>query len=130
MKFTGRLLEAIEDDAGLDARDLLNRVDLEDGVHVPREIQNDRKVAALTRQARSTAAGENRHALFVTKTNGLDDIILVSRKDDADRELAIIGRVRRVKRATPVVETDVAAKMRRQRLRQLWGDRGEAAGRV
>src|SRR5512140_1807609 len=87
------LTEYIENDAGLNARVFFLFVDLENGVHVLTEIENDRHVAALPRETSAASAREDGSADLATSGDGLNDILAIARDDDSDGNLAIVGTV-------------------------------------
>ncbi len=101
--------QRVEDDAGLNAREPLGRVDLEDLIHVFREIQHDGHVAALAGQARPSAPWQHRCTVLPACGDGRNDIVGVFGNDQADRYLSIIRPVCRVECAAAAVEPHFAA---------------------
>ena len=64
----GGVAQRIEDDARLDAREPLRRIDLQDPVHVLREVEHDRDVAALAGEARAGAPRQDGRAIIAGTT--------------------------------------------------------------
>ena len=86
--------QRVEHDAGLHAREPALRIELEDPVHVLREIEHDRDVAALAGEARAGAARQHRRAELAADRDGRRDVVGVAGHDEADRNLAVV-RARR-----------------------------------
>ena len=106
----GRLmLQAVEDDARLDARNLPLRVDAHHAVDVLRHIHDDRDVAALPREARAATARQNRRAVLPADANRRDHVVHIPRDDDANGHLPIVGAVGRIQRAAAAIESHLAA---------------------
>ena len=106
--FFGLATEVVEHHAGLDAREPPPGVDLENPVEVFRAIEHDRHVAALTREARSRPAGEDRRAVLAADLERREHVVTVPGDHDSDRHVAVVGGVRRVERAAAGVEADLA----------------------
>ena len=105
----GRLARSVEDDAGLDARELALGVDLEDPVQVLGEVDDDRDVARTGPRgsSRRRARGSARRARG-ERDRG-DDV--VERPRDRRRRSAAAGSsTRRSRRArgSPALEADLA----------------------
>ena len=77
------------------------RIDLEDPVHVLREVEDDRDVAALAGEARAGAAREHRRAELPARRDSGGDVVGVARNDEADRDLAVVGAVGGVQARLP-----------------------------
>src|SRR5690348_6849353 len=88
--FPGSLLQLIEHKPRLHTREFFLRVDLNNPVHVFREIDDYRSVAALPRQAGAPATGRDWCSEFSAGSYGLDDIRAIPRNDYADRDLPVI----------------------------------------
>ena len=69
----GRILQAVEDAAWLDARGPRDGVDLDDAMEMAREVDANRDVAPLPRQARTSAAREDRRIMLTADADGLHD---------------------------------------------------------
>jgi len=81
----------------LDARSPGLAVDLEDRVHVHREVEHDRLPDGLAGEARAGTPGEHRHAVIASDLDRGGDVVAVTRSDDTqrlDRVHARIGGVR------------------------------------
>ena len=102
------LLQFIQDKTRLDPRQLALHVNLEHAIHVLREINDHRNVAALSRQARPAAATGDRRAELAAGRDGGYDIAAVARDHHTDRNLAIIRAVGRIKSAVPIAEAHFA----------------------
>jgi hypothetical protein len=90
---------------------MLDRIDLQDPVHVLREIQNDRHVAALTREAGAGSPRQYRRSISAARRYGCDYIIVISRNDKPDRNLSVVRTIGGVQRTTAAVEADLAANL-------------------
>src|SRR5436853_712537 len=88
----------IEHDSRLHSRKLSFCIDLEDAIHVLREINDDGDVTALAGQAGSAATTRDGSAEFSAKGDYRDDVVAIARNDDADRQLPVVRAVGRVKR--------------------------------
>src|SRR5882672_8405276 len=64
------ITQMIQDDAWLDPGEASPRVDLQNLVHVLREIQNDRDITTLSREARAGSAREHRRAELPASCHG------------------------------------------------------------
>ena len=117
------LLQFVQHQTRLNAREFVFRIDREDAIHVFREIDDDCDIAALTGQTRPPAAACDRCAKFSAKIDSDDDISAVARNDNADRNLAIVGAVGGIKRARAVIETHFAA----DRARKFGGELRDAS---
>ena len=110
----------VENDSWLNSCDTPPRIKFQNLRHVFREIEHHCDIAALTGERRSSATAKHRRAMITAKGNRGEDIVISLGKHDADRHLAIIGTVGRVKRSAAVIETDfagdVAAQSRFQRV--------------
>src|SRR5205814_2631398 len=102
------LLQFIQDKTRLNPRQLALHVNLEHAVHVLREINDHRDVAALSRQARPAAATGDRRAELAAGRNGGYDIAAVARDHHTDWNLAIIRAVGRIKSAIAIAEAHFA----------------------
>jgi hypothetical protein len=76
---------------------------------VLRAVDHHRDVAALSGEARSAAARQDGNVVVAADLDGRDHVIGVARNDDADRDLPVVGGVRRVQRAVAGREQDLAA---------------------
>jgi hypothetical protein len=103
--------QRIQDRARLDPRNMRYRIDFQNPVHVLREIQNNRHVAALTREAGAGSPRQYRRSISAALRYGCDHIIVISRNDEPDRNLSIVRSIGRVQRATASVEADLAANL-------------------
>ena len=118
MIFFGGVAEMIENDTGLDASDAAGGINLQDCCHVLGKIQHDGDVAALARQRCAAAPAKQGCAKFAADRNCGEHVICIVRKNNADRNLAIVRAIGRIKRAAAVVEADFAANARAQNLGQ------------
>ena len=101
--------QRVEHDARLHAREAPLGIDRDHAVHVFREIEHDRHVAALAGEARAAAAPEDRRLVRAADRDRALDVLAVARDHDADRRLAIVRSVGRIQRAAARVEADFAA---------------------
>jgi hypothetical protein len=105
----GSVAKRVEDNTGLHPREFPIRIDFEDLVHVLREIEHYRDVAALPGQARTGAARQNGSPVLFARRNRGNHIFGIARYHQADRNLAVIGTVRCVESAAAAIETDFPA---------------------
>ena len=105
----GGVAQRIEHDAGLHARESADRIDLEDPVHVLREVEHDRHVAALSGEAGARAARQDGRVVLPARGHRRDHIVGIAGNDEADRNLAVVRAVGRVERAAAAIEPHLAA---------------------
>jgi hypothetical protein len=101
----------IEDNAGLDSGNPLDRINLKNARHVFGEVQHDRDVAALPGERSSATAAKDRSAEFSCQRNGRDHIIVIARENYTDGNLAVIRSVGSVEGAAARIKSDFAADM-------------------
>src|SRR5215471_10993904 len=102
------LVKLIQNYAGLDARDPALRIDFDDPVQVLRHVDDDARIATLSGQTCSSSSGEDRRAELPGSCERFQNVIDCSRYDNADWNLAIVGRIRRIERPGSVIESDFA----------------------
>ncbi len=107
MKF-GCIPQRVTHNARLYASRFPAGIELQNVVHVFREIQDNSHVAALARQAGSRAAGQHGSAVAPAGRHGCDHVFGIARNDETDGHLAIVGAIRRVQRAASAIEADFA----------------------
>ena len=107
-------LQFIQHDPGLDPDKLLLCIDPEHVIHVFREIDYHRDIAALSRQARAAATARNGGSEFSARRDGFDHVAAIARNHHSDRNLSIVGAVRGVERAIAVVKTDFSTQISSQ----------------
>src|SRR6185437_4740736 len=90
------------------ARSLVFRVKIDQLVQMLREIEDNRNVAALASQAGASPAREQRRAKTAALFHCHENVFHRLRDHNTDRYLAIVRPIRRVERATAVVEPDLA----------------------
>ena len=115
----GGVAQRIQDHAWLNTRKTLNRIDLQDPVHVFREVEHDRGVAALTRKAGSCASRQNRSTVPPADGYCGDDVGGVARNHESNRYLAVIRTVGRIQRTAAAIETDFTTNLTPQRVREI-----------
>ena len=84
------MLQIVEHDAWLYARRFSMGIDVNDRAEMPRHVDDDSRIAALSRQARPTAARQYRYAVFAADLHSRDDIIDRSRHDNRNRHLSVV----------------------------------------
>ena len=104
-----RFAKPIEHQSRLDPRLPAFRIERDQVAHVLRVVEDDRDVAALAGEARAAAACEHRRTMIAADRHRRDHIVGIARQDDADRDLAVVGRVGRVRGAAAAVEPHLAA---------------------
>ena len=118
----GRAAELIADHSGLDPRDSFRRIQFQDAVHVLGEIQNDRHIAALSGEAGSATASQNRNFIFPAGANRLNHIFDITGYHHADWHMAVKGEIGCVQRTAAGIETYFAANGVAQLRGQLLGN--------
>ena len=83
-------------------------VHLEHAIHVLREIEHHRHVAALPGQAGAGASGEHRRVERPACCDGGDDVVRIARHDKTDGDLPVVRGVGRVQRAASAIEAHFA----------------------
>jgi hypothetical protein len=102
--FLRPISEIVEDSAGLDDGDAPVRIEFKDVVHILGKIDDHGNVATLSGETRASAAGQKGCSFFATYSNCLHYIFYIVGDDDTDRDLAIVGAIRRIQRATSIIE--------------------------
>src|SRR5436190_1160587 len=90
-------------------------------MHVLREVEHHRDVAALPGQRRPATAGQDRRAVLAGHGHRGYDVVGVARHDHADRHLPVVRGVGGIQRARPVVEPHLALDRTAQFLREQRG---------
>ena len=111
-----RSAQIVEDAARLDPSEPTPGVDLDHPVEVLRHVEDDRRVAALSRQARTAAARGDRGGESSRHLHRGNDVLLVERQHDTDRRLPVVRAVGRIERTAAVVEAHLAPHLPAQRL--------------
>jgi hypothetical protein len=119
MMHLGRLAHTVQHNARLDDSALPLRIERDEAVHVLRKIQHDRDIAALTGEARSRAARQNRRAQFAAGGDGRFHVGGIARHHHANRRLPVIRRIRCVEGTRGRIEAHLAANRSRQQRLQL-----------
>jgi hypothetical protein len=99
----------IEWNTGLNPGAFLFRIDLKNVVQVLGKVDHDGDIAALPGKACAATASQDRCAVFACQSNRLDDIFDRLRDHDANRHLAVVGAIRGIESAAPVVKADLTA---------------------
>ena len=100
----GAVAKRVEYNTRLHPREFPIRIDFEDLVHVLREIEHYRDVAALPGQARTGAARQNRRTVLFARRNRGNHISGIARYHQANRNLAVIGTIGRVESTAATIE--------------------------
>ena len=108
MRFGG-VAQRIEHHAGLHAREPADRIDLEDPVHVLREVEHHRDVAALAGEAGAGAPRQDRRVELPARRHRRDHIVGIARNDETDGNLTVVRAVGGVQRAAAAIEAHLAA---------------------
>ena len=106
----GGVAQSVEDAAGLDPREPVFRIDLEDAVEIARKIDAERGVAALAGEAGPAAASDDRRIMLSSDPYRLNHLVTAARIDQTDRHLAVVGRIGRIERLGLRAEVDAPAK--------------------
>ena len=105
MEFGG-VAQAVENDAGLDARQLLRGVESMERIHVARIVEDHGHVDALAGEAGARAAGQHGGAGGAAGGQCGFNVGGVAREDDADGKLAVVRGVGGVESARAEIEAD------------------------
>ena len=105
---TRHLAQPIDDDTRLDARGPPFPVDGDHVRHVPREVEDDRVVHALSGEARPGAAREDRDSTLVRHSDDVLDIAGVAGKDHRDRLHLVDRRIGGIEQPGGAVDQHVA----------------------
>ncbi len=111
----GRLADVGGDHAGLHHRPALGGVELQDPVHVPGKVEDERPVDRLARQAGPAAPPDDGRAVDSGDPNRGDDVGSVPGLDDPEGRNPVVGRVGSVESANGGVESDPAPDRRLER---------------
>ncbi len=109
VKLLRRLAHAVEHRPRLHVHRLRHRIDLADAVHVLRKIENDRRIAPLPRERRSRPARQNRRPKAAANRNRSNNIVLIDRNHQPDRDVPVVRRIGRIQRARGRIEADLSA---------------------
>jgi len=107
----GCITEMIQNNTRLDACASCLRINFENSRQVLRGVQYDRYVAALSGQGRTSATAQQGSIKFTAERNRSDYVVGITRNDNTDRNLAIIGPIGRVESPAPFVEPHFTAKV-------------------
>lgn len=108
------IAQVVVDEAGLHPRPAALDVDLDQLVHVLREVEHHRHVARLPAQARAAAPSQDRRAVPATDRDRGGHVVGVARDDHADGDLPVDRVVGGVEPAGRSVEAHLAAHDLRQ----------------
>ena len=103
-----KAVEGVEDYAGLDTGPTFVGIDLDEGVHVLGEVEDNGVVDGLTGEAGAAAAGEDGDAGAAGDVDGGEDVVLVAGDDDADGFHLVDAGVGAVEDLREGVEADFA----------------------
>ena len=102
------LLQIIENQSRLNACQFLLRVDLDHAIHVFGEIDDHSNVAALPCQTGAAAATCDRRSVLPAEFDRSDYVAAIARDHYANRNLAVVRTVSRIKGAVAIAEADFA----------------------
>jgi hypothetical protein len=106
----GGIAQTIENDAGLNGSELCAGIDGTERIHIARKIKDDGDIDALAGERSTRAARKDGGTYGTAGGNGGFDVGGVTRVNNTDGELTVIGGVGCIKRAGTKVEKDIAAK--------------------
>src|SRR5581483_7291051 len=115
IEFFRGIAEMIENDSRLDARNAPFRIKLEDVRHVLRKVEYHRNIAALTGKRCPAPSAQDGHVMFAANGDRGDYVVVVSGKNHADRNLAVVRSVGGVEGAASVIEAHFTAKLAAKR---------------
>ncbi len=104
----GLTAQVVEHHSGLDLGGPAFRVDLDDARHVAAHVDHDGLVAGLPGQACTCTASQQGSPRFRSYPGDRPDVFMVAREDDAERDLAVVGRIARVGGAVGAVEAHLS----------------------
>ena len=113
--------QRIENDPRLNPREFPGGVQLENPVHRLGEIQHDGDVAALSGQTRPGAARQDGRVELAARGDSRNYVFCITRDDEADRNLTVVGPIRRVETAAAAIESDLASYRARERALEISG---------
>ena len=105
----GGVAEAVENDAGLDAGELVCGVERFERVHPARIVEDDGDIGGLAGERGAGSARKDGGSGGAAGGDGGFDVGCVARVEDADGKLAVVGGVGGVERARAAIEENVAA---------------------
>ena len=82
--------QSIQHNSRLNPRSFLVSIDLEDPVHVLREIEHDRDIAALSGQTRPGTASQDRSTVLPAHSYRCNDVIDVTWDYQSDGNLTVV----------------------------------------
>jgi hypothetical protein len=91
--FLGSVAQIVENDAWLDAGDLVFRVNLDNPVKVLRHVHHNGDVRALTRERGSAAAAKNGRAELSGESHGCNHVLDITGQHYTDWDLPIIRAI-------------------------------------
>ncbi len=110
----GRVPQPVEHHARLDDGGARVRVERDDAVHVPGEVQHHPHPGRLPRDRGAAAARHHRHPVLPAHGEGGGDVVGVPWRHDAARYPPVVRSVHGHQRARPGVEGDLSAHGRAQ----------------
>jgi hypothetical protein len=117
--FFGRIPEPVKHDARLNPGKFPIRIQFKDSVHVLREINDHRHIAALAGQAGAASAREYGRTQFPARRHSRDDVRFIARQDQPNGRLPVVGSIRSIESAGCLIEADLAPNYLAQLLFQL-----------
>ncbi len=105
---TELLLECVQHDSGLHAGKSLLGVDLDDLVHVLREVENHRHVATLSGQACPCSTSQNRSTVLSADRYCGNHVVSVAWDHQTNGDLTVVRPVGGIHGAAAAVEADFA----------------------
>ena len=78
-------------------------------IHVLGKVENDRYVAALSRQTCASSAGQDRSAVLSADRHRCNHVVGIARNHQADWDLAVVRPVGRIHGAASAIEADFAS---------------------
>src|SRR5262245_38205040 len=103
------MVELVLYQPGLHPRPLLLDVDLDDLVHVAREVEDKGAVDRLAGERGAAAARQQRDLLIARDLHRSANVVGIARDDDANRLDLVHGGVGRVEELGALIEPDITA---------------------
>ena len=122
----GGVAEAVADHARLDQGGPPDGIQLQDAIAESRRVEHYGDVDRLPAHRCAAATHQHRRLVAAADGHGCREVLQRSGDDNANRHLAVVGRVRRVGGPMAIVETHGLA----ERARQLTGQRRPLSGFV
>ena len=111
----GRGAQIVEHNARFDPGNAARRIDFEDSRHILRKIEHDGSVAALSRERRAASARQQRSVVIAAQGHDSENVFLIARNYNPDRDLAIVGSISGIESAAARIKANLSSKVAAKR---------------